>query len=205
MFATYYTLTITRPTGITSHKASLIDNIFTNEPFNQSISGLFLNDISDHLPIFAVIFGYEQAFDKNKYFTFRSKNQQNLTKFKSEIENVNWAELPGYNDPSQAYGNFLKKYTDIYNRCFPLKKVKAKGYTLYKPWLTKALLNSIKKKNVLYKRFLNNPTAQTEFLYKCYKNKLNHSLRVAKRLYYGNKIEETKSNIKRTWRLLNRS
>ena len=111
--------------------------------------------------------------------------------------------MPGYNDPSQAYGNFLKKYTDIYNRCFPLKKVKAKGYTLYKPWLTKALLNSIKKKNVLYKRFLNNPTAQTEFLYKCYKNKLNHSLRVAKRLYYGNKIEETKSNIKRTWRLLN--
>ena len=64
-------------------------------------------------------------------------------------------------------------------------------------------MKSILKKNVLYKRFLNNPTAQTEFLYKCYKNKLNHSLRVAKRLYYGNKIEETKSNIKRTWRLHN--
>ena len=85
---------------------------------------------------------------------FPPKNQQNLTKFKSEIENVNWAELPGYNDPSRAYGNFLKKYTAIYDRCFPLKKVKAKGYTLYKPWLTKALLKSIKKKNVLYKRFL---------------------------------------------------
>ena len=30
----------------------------------------------------------------------------------------------------------------------------------------------------------------------------SHSLRVAKRLYYGNKIEEAKSNIKMTWRLL---
>ena len=59
------------------------------------------------------------------------------------------------------------------------------------------------KKNVLYKRFLNNPTTQNEFLYKCYKNKLNHSLRVAKRRYYRNKIEEAKSNIKSTWRLLN--
>ena len=38
---------ITRPTRITSHKVSLIDNTFTNELFNQSISGLFLNDISD--------------------------------------------------------------------------------------------------------------------------------------------------------------
>ena len=111
---------------------SLIDNIFTNEPLNQSISGLFLNDISDHLPIFAIISGYEQIFHRNKYFTFHSINQQNLIKFMSEIENVNWAELPGYNDPSLAYGNFLKKYTAIYNRCFPLKKVKAKGYTLYK-------------------------------------------------------------------------
>ena len=91
---------ITRPTRITSHKASLIDNIFTNEPLNQSLSGLFLNDISDHLPIFAVIAEHEQIFRRNKYFTFCSKNQQNLIKVKSEIENANWAELPGYNDPS---------------------------------------------------------------------------------------------------------
>ena len=40
----------------------------------------------------------------------------------------------------------LKKYTAIYNRCFPLKKIKSKGYTLYTPWLTEALLKSIKKK-----------------------------------------------------------
>ena len=111
--------------------------------------------------------------------------------------------MPGFNDPSLAYGNFLKKYTAIYNRCFPLKKFKAKGYTFYKPWLTKALLKLIKKKNVLYKHFLNSPTAQTEFLYKGCKNKPNHSLRVAKRLYYGNKIEVAKSNVKMTWRLLN--
>ena len=84
MFSRMFFPLITRPTRITSPKASLIDNIFTNEPLNQSISGLFLNDISDHLPIFAVISGYEQTFDRNKYFTFRSKNLQNLTKFKSE-------------------------------------------------------------------------------------------------------------------------
>ena len=64
------------------------------------LAGLFLNDISDHLPIFAVISGFEQAFDRNKYLTFASKNPEYLTKFKSEIENVDWAELPGYNDPS---------------------------------------------------------------------------------------------------------
>ena len=38
---------ITRPTRITANKASLMDNILTNDPVRPSISGLFLNDISD--------------------------------------------------------------------------------------------------------------------------------------------------------------
>ena len=43
------------PTRIMAHKASLIDNIFTNDALSHSISGLFVNDISDHLPIFAFV------------------------------------------------------------------------------------------------------------------------------------------------------
>ena len=46
---------ITSPTRIAANKASLIDNIFTNDPLRPSISGLFINDISDHLPIFSFI------------------------------------------------------------------------------------------------------------------------------------------------------
>ena len=84
-----------------------------------------------------------------------------------------------------------------------MKKVNTKKCTLVKPWITKALLKSIRKKNTLYKCFLNNPTPQRENLYKCYKNRLNHTLRLAKRLYYGKNIEEAKSNIKSTWRILN--
>ena len=203
MFSRMFFPLITRPTRITSHKASLIDNIFTNEPLNQPISGLFVYDISDHLPIFAIMPGYVQTSYNNKYFTFRDKNPENLARFKSEIETVNWAGLPDFNNPSRAYGAFLKKYKQIFNRCFLLKKVKAKNVSLKKPWFSKALLKSVRKKNILYKRFLNNPTSRSEFLYKCYKNKLNHTIRVAKRLYYGKKIEEAKSNIKNTWRLLN--
>ena len=42
-----------------------------------------------------------------------------------------------------------------------------------------------------------------EAKYKTYKNKLNHSLRIAKRLYYDKRLSESKSNIRATWRLLN--
>ena len=163
---------IARPSRITAHKALLIDNIFTNNTLDHFISGLFLNDISDHLPIFSIIFGYKQNVEKDKYFTFRDKSSTNIEKFKLQLGAVNWADLPGYQDPNQAYGNFLKKYMSIYNLCFPLKKVKAKKQALRKPWFTKGLSKSVRKKNLLHTNFLNDPNSHNELVYKRYKTNL---------------------------------
>ena len=56
---------------------------------------------------------------------------------------------------------------------------------------------------MLYKCFLNNPNSSHENAYKSYKNKLTHSLRIAKHLYYEKQIEKLKSNVKATWKVLN--
>ena len=56
---------------------------------------------------------------------------------------------------------------------------------------------------MLYKCLLSNPNSSNENAYKSYKNKLTHSLRVAKRLYYEKQIEKLKSNVKATWKVLN--
>ena len=45
---------ITRPTRITSHSKTLIDNIFTSDLSSQIHSGLIINDMSDHLPIYQI-------------------------------------------------------------------------------------------------------------------------------------------------------
>ena len=140
----YFPLTA-HPTRITANKASLTDNIFTNDPLHPSLSGLFLNDISDHLPIFSLILYNNSTSDKDKYVFFR------------EFGKINWAEMPGLNDPSCAYELFVGKYTTIYDKCFPLRKMKAKRFNLRKPWFTKGLAKSMRKKNKLCQSFLNNP------------------------------------------------
>ena len=94
-------------------------------------------------------------------------------------------------------------YTKIYNNCFPLKKASRKQRRFKKPWLTKALLKSIKTKNKLYKKYLQVPTVDNSLLYKRYKNKLNHTLHLAKRRYYEKKLEDAKSNTHATWKILN--
>ena len=74
---------------------------------------------------------------------------------------------------------------------------------LSQPRLTKGLMRSIRKKNNLYKRFLNDPNPCIEFKYEQSRNKLNHYRRIAKRLYFESKIEQQKNDIKSTWKVLN--
>ena len=43
---------IAKPTSITIHSTSLIDNIFANNICNERSCGILINDISDNFPIF---------------------------------------------------------------------------------------------------------------------------------------------------------
>ena len=46
---------INRPSRITVHSVSLIDNILTNHLPNNSKSGILFTDISDHLAVFTLL------------------------------------------------------------------------------------------------------------------------------------------------------
>ena len=108
-----------------------------------------------------------------------------MINFHSQLNNTIREDLSGFNDPEAAYGCFLNKFKDIYNSCFPSKKIKMIKFSLKKPWVSKGLLKSINWKNNLYKKYLNNPCFENERTYKRYKNKLTYFLlRNAKKLYY---------------------
>ena len=127
-----------------------------------------------------------------------------MAAFKAELQISNWDDVTGHSDPNSAYETILNKYSASYIRCFPLNKVKARNGCLNKPWLSKRLLKSINRKNILYKRYLCNRSSDRENQYKkYYRNKLTCSLRAAKRIYYAKKLEECKSNMRSTWIVLN--
>jgi hypothetical protein len=202
MFGHMFFPLITLPTRITAHTATVIDNIYTNNSDNHSLNGLLLSDISDHLPVFCISKNQVTDLDHDKYLVFRDKNSNNVAKFCHCLNNINWYN---FYDPLLAYDSFFNKYCETYNNCFPLKRVRKRKYALTKPWLSKVLLKSIRQKNRLYKRYLNSHSSENELSYKRYRNKLNHSLRLAKQIYYDKQFDYFKSNIiiKRSWKLTN--
>ena len=65
---------INSPTRITRSTATIIDNIYTNEIRNTIISGIVIEDISDHLPIFALC---DLEIQKHTSNYSREKKQMN--------------------------------------------------------------------------------------------------------------------------------
>ena len=160
-------------------------------------SGLLITDISDHLPIFSISLDHMRTHQRQESLFVRDKSEQNISSFLEELDCIDWSNLDGYNDPKICYSKFLERYTKTYEKHYPLKKLKRRLHPR-RPWISQRLLKSIKQKNKLYKRYLSNPSPQRELIYKTYKNKLNHSLRIAKRLYYDKKLNESKSNMRAT-------
>ena len=160
LFAFGFLPKITKPTRVTAHSATLIDNIFTNNTTVSSKGGLIISDISDHLPIVSVCFGHFLCKDRNG-FTIRDTSGIRVNEFRLKLQNTNWDfsdQANNVNDPNTAFNIFIVKYTGLFDTCFPFKTIKGKALNSFgKPWLTKSLLRSINKKNMLYKQYLRHP------------------------------------------------
>ena len=82
---------ISKPTRYGDHSATLIDNVITNMYSQNSMYGIILDDISDHLQIF-LAFGTVQNHRSTTHFTkrVRQMNDANFDLFKTKINCVNW-------------------------------------------------------------------------------------------------------------------
>ena len=97
---------ISNPTSLTSYSATLIDNIFTNNLSQNVLNGIVLNNLSDHLPVFAHFSAKTLTRDgENKVF-IRKITDENLRKFNENVSNTNCASFLD-EDPKMAYNNFI--------------------------------------------------------------------------------------------------
>lgn len=201
LLASYgFSPTIFKPTRSQNQQHSLLDNFFTNDLSLLNSSGIIIDDISDHFPIFIslslnqilpkTIDNKSSVLDKNKICDLRCFLQQKLQNFQSNTDaNIACNEL------INVFQEGIAKYSKSVR--------KTSRNTSLKPWISPSLLSSINRKNKLYKKFLKRMSSENENKYKQYRNILSKILRDAKRLYYQNLLHENKNNSKKTWQILN--
>ena len=191
---------ITKPTRITDHSATLIDHIYTNVPQKLVKCGICLVGITDHLPIFCTVDNKLPTCNERKYFRDFSSFKGEL--FINDLNNLNFSNLVS-SDVNQSMNNILKALTKITDKHAPLKKISnSQKRLLKKPWISKCLLVSIKKRHELFKSHFLSKDPEKIKQYKIYNNKLNKVKEKAKKNYFTAKFNLNKNNIKATWGLI---
>ena len=109
--------TIYKPTRITESTASIIDNILTNNDEDITQSTILVTNDSDHFPtILSANLDLEIPKSNTKKFIYkRISSDENISKLKQKLSDVNWQEKLDDNDVNENYDKFIKTFDVIYD------------------------------------------------------------------------------------------
>ena len=201
--ATGFLPVITKPTRVTDQTATLIDQIFVSNLLNKITSGVIITDVSDHFGVFYLNDCNVTKNESNPLTSYRVYSNANTTKFSQILNNTNFQDVLNEPSPQIAYNIFIDKVHAAHEIAFPLKQsIRKRKHHKYSPWITPAIVKSCKTKNRLLNKKRLHPNEYNSSKYKQYSSLLNKIIRIAKKNYLENKLNEYKGDTKETWRIL---
>ena len=158
--------------------------------------------VTDHYPVAALI-SRDLSTNRSKSVLSRSFATFNRDKFNNDLN----AKLDSFmsvvdtlteNNVNDILNDFYSLLTSTINIHAPLKKLSRKQKRLInKPWITKGLLISIKKKQKMHKTHYIKVSPIDKLCYKTYSNVLTKVKNLAKKLYYHHKLNDNSHNPKK--------
>ena len=68
---------------------------------------------------------------------------------------INWNDVIDVNDSNRSFDNLLSGINSLVDKYMPFKKISNREFKrMYKPWITDGILNSIKRRDKLYNKYV---------------------------------------------------
>ena len=134
---------INKPTRVTRESATLIDNIFANVLNKQTSSGVLINDITDHFPVYTQCEYEVTRSNPQSYRYSRSQNSENINSFVTDLPSETWQNVTNADNVNEAYDTFINVFLTKYDKHCPIIKINTKHVNSKQPvvykWLEKCL------------------------------------------------------------------
>jgi hypothetical protein len=165
--------------------------------------GTLTSDLSDHFVNYLTL-PDKIPKTKNKEKEVRNFSEENKEKFRVALSSINWAFVTSLDDANDAFSAFWETFYSLYDIYFPLTKRKFnKNIHRINAYMTAGLLKSRLTKLTLYKLAVSTGLCSDYDKYKAYRNVYNSLLRLRKKLYYGESLNNASKNPKKIWEILN--
>ncbi len=195
------------PTRVSAtSKNSLIDHVYTNLDENGILTRTIAHDISDHLPniTFTRLYKPKKQQLKRSLLIRDLKNfdsKEFLSELEARIDDLKMNEDLSCDDCWDLFENTFNTVLDVHA---PLRfQTRRESKLKSKPWITKGILVSIKRKRLLYREVLDSKCKTEWAVFKRYRNKLCHIIQLSKNNHYKSEIANCKSNPKKLWQTIN--
>jgi len=208
---------VARPTRITSHSATLIDHVYSNNVHHTLSCNVLTTDISDHLATLTTISIGDFCFNDHnsrsktprtpKNFETRTFNAANNLIFKELIEAETWQHITPNVDANEHYNLFYQTYKKHYDAAYPTESRGSKRKNERrdpKPFILPWLEDACARKNELYYRSVTNISEKNTVAYRKMKKFCSKHIDAVKDKYYKKYFEEYQFNSKKQWQMINK-
>ena len=108
-------------------------------------------------------------------------------------------------DSNYSFDNFISTVNSVLDKHMPWKKMNKKDFKLEsKPWITRGILISIKRRDTLLRKYIACPDGDRKVdlhtQYRVLRNKIVALIRLSKKKHYQNYFNQNSADIKKTWK-----
>ena len=192
---------IHHPTRVSEHRASIIDNIYTNATNANLTGGNILTQITDHFPQFLILKNTQISHIKSESFKYDySKFKED--KFLEDFNQIDFTYLES-NDMgvSTKFDRFLKDLSTLTNKHAPIKKRRSRKEIRMKdkPWINSRIQKMMRIRDRVLLRFKKHATDDNLKLYKKFRNRVSNEIKRSKEIYFHNFFSTNTQNMKNLW------
>ena len=119
----------------------------------------------------------------------------------NDLRQVDWTEVNLLNDPNGLWSDWLSKFSAILDIHAPFSNKRLRCQK--SPWINSLLIQKMRERNSLKKRFDKNPNDLVWSQFKKARNEVNYLVKKTKRDYFMTQIYSAKRDPKSNWRLIN--
>ena len=202
----FYNIILT-PTRFGDTKISLLDHVFINKATNNMQSFTINVDISDHLPIVAIL-DFSSSIKEAKVTSFSVINYNSLGNY---VKEFNWKAIYSVSNASAAFDGFMDSIQLLIKNATQIRTISgtSKITKFKKPWMTMKLIDLIKKRTKMHNKSKKEPfNEKLKRDYHTFRNFVTNQIKFMKTNYYKAEYEKCKSNQNEKWlfikRLLNK-
>ena len=143
---------------------------------------------------------YKDKLNTHTELSFRLLKNYSIDLYKEALRRTNFPNYEIFDNIDTAYDDFVSKINSILESLAPIKTVRVKGRS--SEWFDGEVLEKIKTRNSLFKKFKHSRLCIDEQLYKEARNLVLTTIRNKKRTFFKEKLQENVSRPKELWKTL---